>query len=224
MPVEQRLDEKQVGGDHYKSMDITVWQAIDSWFTIEERRGFYRGNALKYLARYRKVGNIKDLKKSIHYSEKLVEVEQQLEDKQKQEWKSRGGPVSCTFEVFEKATAEPLLTDPPPEKPVEPPPAIPQEGEWVVAEVGGGDSTGYGIHWSKPVAGTLCWVKGFTNDPSQGAKVSTETLKALATQAAKDLNEHKVLPGNVSTYYSAVLDQIQKNRLHLQDPKEQVAQ
>ena len=71
-------NDKQVAGTHYKDMGVQVWDVVDSW-PLEQRIGYYRGNALKYVMR---CGNkdeaTQELKKAIHYLEKLVEI---LEDK-----------------------------------------------------------------------------------------------------------------------------------------------
>lgn len=64
-------NEKQVGGNHYKGLDIQPWDAMQSWLTPEEFRGFLKGNAIKYLARKK---NADDLQKAQHYLEKLNEV------------------------------------------------------------------------------------------------------------------------------------------------------
>lgn len=65
---------RQEGGEHYKNSDIEPWDVIDTW-PIEQRIGFYRGNLLKYTMRC----GLKDaqeieIKKAIHYAEKLLEV------------------------------------------------------------------------------------------------------------------------------------------------------
>ena len=71
-------NDKQVAGTHYKDMGVQVWDVVDSW-PLEQRIGYYRGNALKYTMR---LGNkdeaSQEAKKAIHYLEKLVEI---LEDK-----------------------------------------------------------------------------------------------------------------------------------------------
>jgi len=67
-------NNRQVGGDHYKDMRIEVWDVIDTWPT-EQRIGFYRGNALKYLMRMgSKDERSKEVRKAGHYCEKLAEV------------------------------------------------------------------------------------------------------------------------------------------------------
>lgn len=65
---------KQVGGDHYKKMKVQTWDVVDTW-PIEQRIGYYRGNAMKYLMRMgTKDESIQEIGKGIHYLEKLMEV------------------------------------------------------------------------------------------------------------------------------------------------------
>jgi hypothetical protein len=63
-------DEKQVGGDHYKAKSIQPWEVIE-----RNNMGFFDGNALKYIMRYKEKGGVEDLKKAIHYIEKLIEMD-----------------------------------------------------------------------------------------------------------------------------------------------------
>ena len=65
---------KQVGGTHYKAMGVEPWDVIDTW-PIEQRIGYYRGNALKYIMRMgSKDQSDQEAQKGLHYLEKLVEV------------------------------------------------------------------------------------------------------------------------------------------------------
>jgi len=65
---------KQVGGMHYKAMGVEPWDVVDTW-PIEQRIGFYRGNALKYIMRLgSKDQSDQEASKGLHYLEKLVEV------------------------------------------------------------------------------------------------------------------------------------------------------
>jgi hypothetical protein len=65
---------KQVGGDHYKKMGIQTWDVVDTW-PLEQRIGYYRGNALKYVMRIgAKDEEIQEAGKAVHYLEKLLEV------------------------------------------------------------------------------------------------------------------------------------------------------
>lgn len=69
-------NDRQVGGDHYKTLTIEPWVAMESWLTLEEFRGFLKGNAIKYLARANsgKGSPDENLKKAKHYMDKLEEV------------------------------------------------------------------------------------------------------------------------------------------------------
>jgi hypothetical protein len=69
-----RANAKQVGGMHYKAMGVEPWDVIDTW-PLEQRIGFYRGNALKYIMRLgSKDQSDQEASKGLHYLEKLVEV------------------------------------------------------------------------------------------------------------------------------------------------------
>lgn len=60
----------QHGGRHYKGMGIEPWDYI-----ANNELGFFEGNAIKYLTRWRAKGGVEDLKKAEHYVQKLIEVE-----------------------------------------------------------------------------------------------------------------------------------------------------
>lgn len=65
---------KQVGGSHYKDMGVQPWDVVDTW-PYEQRIGYYRGGALKYVMRSgRKDNEIQEAQKAVHYLEKLIEV------------------------------------------------------------------------------------------------------------------------------------------------------
>lgn len=66
----------QVGGDHYRSKAVQPWDAMESWMSPEQFRGFLRGNAIKYLARCDDKGGIEDIKKAEHYLTKILEGKQ----------------------------------------------------------------------------------------------------------------------------------------------------
>lgn len=70
-----RVDSKQIGGSHYKTKAIQPWVYMEANYTREEFIGFLKGNAHKYLDRYKEKNGIEDLKKAIHYIEKLLQVE-----------------------------------------------------------------------------------------------------------------------------------------------------
>lgn len=66
--------DTQVGGSHYKNMDVQPWDVVDTW-PLEQRIGFYRGNALKYIMRMgTKDVSLQEIQKGMHYLQKLVET------------------------------------------------------------------------------------------------------------------------------------------------------
>ena len=60
--------EKQVDGDHYKSMKIQP-----AHFINENNLPFAEGNAIKYICRHKNKGKKKDIEKAIHYLEMIIE-------------------------------------------------------------------------------------------------------------------------------------------------------
>lgn len=69
-------DEKiQVGGTHYKTMEMQPWDVIEAIMSRDEFIGFLKGNIVKYAMRQgRKPGADDDSAKARHYSAKLAEV------------------------------------------------------------------------------------------------------------------------------------------------------
>jgi hypothetical protein len=63
-------NNKQIGGDHYARNAIQPWDYI-----IANNLGYLEGNIVKYTTRWRNKGGVDDLRKVIHYAEKLIEVE-----------------------------------------------------------------------------------------------------------------------------------------------------
>ena len=67
-------NDKQVAGSHYKDMAVQPWNVVDSW-PVEQRIGYYRGGALKYIMRMgSKDQSATEIAKGVHYLEKLLEV------------------------------------------------------------------------------------------------------------------------------------------------------
>ena len=60
--------DKQVDGNHYKSMKIQPAEFIN-----ENKLLFAEGNAIKYTCRHRSKGKEKDIQKAIHYLEMILE-------------------------------------------------------------------------------------------------------------------------------------------------------
>lgn len=64
-------NNKQIAGTHYKQFkDFEPWDVVQAWGL-----GYLDGTALKYIARWRHKNGIEDLRKSIHFLEKLIETE-----------------------------------------------------------------------------------------------------------------------------------------------------
>lgn len=63
-------NDKQVGGTHYAEKAIQPWDYI-----VANKLGYLEGNVVKYISRWKEKGGVDDLRKVIHYTEKLIEVE-----------------------------------------------------------------------------------------------------------------------------------------------------
>jgi hypothetical protein len=61
---------KQVAGSHYKDLPI---QPVE--FIYANAIGYFEGNVIKYVSRWRKKNGIADLEKAKHYIELLIELE-----------------------------------------------------------------------------------------------------------------------------------------------------
>lgn len=68
------LDE-QVAGQHYKKMTI---QPVE--FIHANSIGYFEGNVIKYVARWRSKGGVADLEKAKHYIDLLIELEKRKDD------------------------------------------------------------------------------------------------------------------------------------------------
>ena len=64
-------NSKQVSGSHYSDKEIQPWDYIHA-----NNLCYFTGNCVKYVSRWSNKGGIDDLKKAIHYLEKLIELEQ----------------------------------------------------------------------------------------------------------------------------------------------------
>jgi hypothetical protein len=63
-------NDKQEGGDHYKSKAVQPWDYI-----VSNGLGYLEGNIVKYVSRWKDKGGLQDLEKARHYLDKLIEVE-----------------------------------------------------------------------------------------------------------------------------------------------------
>ena len=66
----QKPSQKQVGGNHYKTMVIQPAE-----FIHKNKLGFLEGNIIKYVCRHATKGGIEDLDKALHYLNLLKEWE-----------------------------------------------------------------------------------------------------------------------------------------------------
>ncbi len=70
MTNETNALEVQVGGDHYKSLKIQPVEYIHA-----NGIGYFEGNVIKYVSRWRSKNGIKDLEKARHYIDLLIQLE-----------------------------------------------------------------------------------------------------------------------------------------------------
>ena len=66
---------KQVAGNHYKDLPIQPVQYIHA-----NALGYFEGNVVKYISRWRKKNGVADLEKAKHYIELLIELEARKAD------------------------------------------------------------------------------------------------------------------------------------------------
>ena len=70
-------DARQVGGSHYRDMQMQPWDVMQAVLTPEEFRGFLKGNVIKYAMRQGKKDGTDDAGKAQHYAQKLAEIDAQ---------------------------------------------------------------------------------------------------------------------------------------------------
>ena len=63
-------NRRQVGGTHYKDDPIGHWD-----YCLVNQVPYMEAQIIKYIVRHKKKNGIEDLKKAIHYTEKLIEWE-----------------------------------------------------------------------------------------------------------------------------------------------------
>ena len=63
-----KANDVQVGGDHYKGKTIQPWDYIAA-----QNLGYFEGNIVKYVSRWKVKGGVDDLKKARHYLDKLID-------------------------------------------------------------------------------------------------------------------------------------------------------
>jgi hypothetical protein len=64
-----KINATEHGGDHYKRDAIQVWD-----FVAANEIPYFEATAIKYLCRWKRKGGIEDLRKAIHFIEKLISL------------------------------------------------------------------------------------------------------------------------------------------------------
>ena len=72
-----RKNKKEKGSEHYSTLEIEPFEIIEKDFTLEEQRGYYKGNILKYTLRDKKQ-NQEDAVKIQVYAEKLQDLKRKV--------------------------------------------------------------------------------------------------------------------------------------------------
>lgn len=86
--------------NHYKLSDGSdSMDALEKILGPDEFKGFLRGNALKYLIRYKQKGGIEDLKKAMDYVKRLIVIEDFEDEKRLREDRYKYG-TSVSKEEF----------------------------------------------------------------------------------------------------------------------------
>ena len=73
-------NDTQISGNHYKGKPLQVWD-----FVAANNLGYFEGNIVKYVSRWKDKGGVDDLRKAKHYIEKLIELETQVKPEHKGE-------------------------------------------------------------------------------------------------------------------------------------------
>jgi len=68
--LNMNANDTQVAGDHYKRQPIQPWDYIAA-----NGLGFFEGNVVKYVSRWKTKAGVEDLRKARHYLDKLIELE-----------------------------------------------------------------------------------------------------------------------------------------------------
>lgn len=68
------MPDDKINPAHYRSGDLECIDVIEAQMTADEFLGYLRGNAIKYLWRYRRKGGAEDLRKARWYMDRLINV------------------------------------------------------------------------------------------------------------------------------------------------------
>jgi hypothetical protein len=69
MTISTNALDVQVAGSHYKELPI---QPVE--YIYANKIGYFEGNVIKYVTRWKEKGGIKDLEKAKHYIDLLIEL------------------------------------------------------------------------------------------------------------------------------------------------------
>lgn len=67
-----KANELQVGGAHYRA-EYQHWDLV-----ADTGMGYFEGQVTKYVVRWRKKNGVEDLKKALHYLNKLIELRTEM--------------------------------------------------------------------------------------------------------------------------------------------------
>jgi hypothetical protein len=67
----ESANERQVGGDHYKTGGEEHWDRV-----ARLRLDYFQGQITKYVERWKKKNGLEDLKKARHFLDKYIELEE----------------------------------------------------------------------------------------------------------------------------------------------------
>ncbi len=67
-----KANDIQIGASHYKDKPVQPWDYIAS-----NGLGYFEGNVVKYVSRWKDKGGVEDLRKARHYLDKLIELQVQ---------------------------------------------------------------------------------------------------------------------------------------------------
>ncbi len=70
IPDDTTALKKQISGDHYKTLGIQPVEYIRA-----NNIGYFEGNVIKYVTRWKNKNGVADLEKAKHYLEMLIEFE-----------------------------------------------------------------------------------------------------------------------------------------------------
>lgn len=82
--TQQKATERQVGGSHYKDLPIQPGKYIRT-----NGLGWYEGNIVKYITRYKQKGGRQDIEKVIHYAQLILE---ELDERETEQIDASGSP------------------------------------------------------------------------------------------------------------------------------------